>query len=148
MIRGDILYANFKHRTNKQTQPLVSEGTKRMVWQYHRRPVGRCCDHLRPIARGDRLYDRSRHPSLYGTVYHHLPNHRPFLCGRPAWSGIRRRWCATAMIAAGLIAQYWDTHPEYLFAAVILAGIFQLIMGFCRVGNRVGLSRNASCMAS
>ena len=44
---------------------------------------------------------------------------------------------ATAMIAAGLIAQYWDTHPEYLFAAVILAGIFQLIMGFCRVGNLV-----------
>lgn len=44
---------------------------------------------------------------------------------------------ATAMIAAGLIAKYWQTNPEYLFAAVILAGIFQLIMGLCRVGNLV-----------
>lgn len=44
---------------------------------------------------------------------------------------------ATAMIAAGLIARYWQTNPEYLFAAVILAGIFQLIMGLCRVGSLV-----------
>lgn len=44
---------------------------------------------------------------------------------------------STAMILVGTVARFWDTHPEYIFAAVILAGIIQFILGICRFGNLV-----------
>ena len=44
---------------------------------------------------------------------------------------------STAMITVGLVAAYWQTHPEYLFAAVVLAGIIQLILGIVRFGSLI-----------
>ncbi len=44
---------------------------------------------------------------------------------------------SVAMVLAGTVAQFWDTHPEYIFAAVALAGIIQFILGICKVGNLV-----------
>ena len=44
---------------------------------------------------------------------------------------------STAMILVNMVANYWDTHPEYIFAAVVLAGIIQFILGVCRFGNLV-----------
>ena len=44
---------------------------------------------------------------------------------------------STAMILVGTVAKFWDTHPEYIFAAVVLAGIIQFILGVCRFGNLV-----------
>ena len=44
---------------------------------------------------------------------------------------------STAMILVNMVAQYWDTHPEYIFATVVLAGIIQFILGICRFGNLV-----------
>ena len=44
---------------------------------------------------------------------------------------------STAMILLNLVAEYWDTHPEYLFAAVVLAGIIQFLLGIFRFGNLV-----------
>ena len=44
---------------------------------------------------------------------------------------------STAMITVTLVARYFDTYPEYLFAAVILAGLIQVVLGLCRVGNLV-----------
>ncbi len=44
---------------------------------------------------------------------------------------------STAMITVGLVAAYWQTHPEYLFAAVVLAGIMQLILGIVRFGSLI-----------
>ncbi len=56
-----------------------------------------------------------------------------FLGGRPGM--ISAGAGSTALILAGLIRQYGTTHPEYLFAAVILAGVIQLVLGLCRVGS-------------
>ncbi len=42
---------------------------------------------------------------------------------------------STAMITVGLVAAYWDTHPEYLFAAVVLAGIIQFVLGIVKFGS-------------
>ena len=39
-----------------------------------------------------------------------------------------------ALVVVALIAEYGT---EYLFAAVFLAGIFQLIMGLCKVGRLI-----------
>lgn len=58
-----------------------------------------------------------------------------FIGGRPGM--ISAGAGATALILAGLIKEYGFTHPEYIFAAVILAGIFQFILGICRVGSLV-----------
>ena len=44
---------------------------------------------------------------------------------------------STAMILVNLVANYWDSHPEYIFATVVLAGIIQIILGICRVGNLI-----------
>ena len=44
---------------------------------------------------------------------------------------------STAMITVGLVAAYWQTHPEYLFAAVVLAGIIQFILGIVRFGSLI-----------
>ena len=44
---------------------------------------------------------------------------------------------STAMILVNTVATYWDTHPEYVFASVLLAGIIQVILGICRFGNLV-----------
>ncbi len=44
---------------------------------------------------------------------------------------------STAMITVGLVAAYWQTHPEYLFAAVVLAGIIQLVLGIVRFGSLI-----------
>jgi len=44
---------------------------------------------------------------------------------------------STAMILLNLVAKYWDTHPEYLFAAVVLAGIIQILLGIFRFGKLV-----------
>ncbi len=58
-----------------------------------------------------------------------------FIGGRPGM--ISAGAGATALILAGTIKEYGMSHPEYIFAAVILAGLFQLIMGICRVGSLV-----------
>lgn len=58
-----------------------------------------------------------------------------FIGGRPGM--ISAGAGATALILAGLIKEHGMTHPEYIFAAVILAGIFQFILGICRVGSLV-----------
>lgn len=58
-----------------------------------------------------------------------------FIGGRPGM--ISAGAGATALILAGLIKEYGMTHPEYIFAAVILAGLFQFILGICRVGSLV-----------
>ncbi|MDD5952086.1 MAG: SulP family inorganic anion transporter [Oscillospiraceae bacterium] len=58
-----------------------------------------------------------------------------FIGGRPGM--ISAGAGATALILAGLIKEYGMTHPEYIFAAVILAGLFQFILGVCRVGSLV-----------
>ncbi|MFI3226044.1 MAG: SulP family inorganic anion transporter [Clostridia bacterium] len=39
---------------------------------------------------------------------------------------------ATALVLASLVADYG---MDYLFAATILAGVLQLVLGFCKVGN-------------
>ena len=46
---------------------------------------------------------------------------------------------ATATICAGLISKFFisGTHPEYLFAAVLLAGIIQIILGLIKFGNLI-----------
>lgn len=46
---------------------------------------------------------------------------------------------ATATICTGLISKVFmnGEHPEYLFAAVILAGIIQIILGLCKFGKLV-----------
>lgn len=44
---------------------------------------------------------------------------------------------STAMITVGLVAAYWQTHPEYLFAAVVLAGIIQFVLGIVKFGNLI-----------
>lgn len=45
---------------------------------------------------------------------------------------------STALVLSGLIAQYFNNgHPEYIFAAVYLAGIIMVIMGICRFGSLV-----------
>lgn len=44
---------------------------------------------------------------------------------------------STAMILVNMVATHWDTHPEYIFAAVVLAGIIQIILGIVKIGNLV-----------
>lgn len=46
---------------------------------------------------------------------------------------------ATATICAGLISKFFisGTHPEYLFAAVLFAGIIQIILGLIKFGNLI-----------
>jgi len=44
---------------------------------------------------------------------------------------------STAMITVGLVAKFWESHPEYLFAAVILAGVIQFFLGIVRFGNLI-----------
>ena len=58
-----------------------------------------------------------------------------FIGGRPGM--ISAGAGATALLLVGLISQYKDTHPEYIFAAVVLAGLIQLVLGLCRVGSLV-----------
>lgn len=58
-----------------------------------------------------------------------------FIGGRPGM--ITAGAGATALILVSVIEPYFATHPEYIFATVILAGIIQLILGICRVGSLV-----------
>lgn len=58
-----------------------------------------------------------------------------FIGGRPGM--ITAGAGATALILAGLIKEYGITHPEYIFAATILAGLIQFILGICRIGSLV-----------
>ena len=55
-----------------------------------------------------------------------------FLGGRPAM--VSAGAGSMALVVVALIAEY---RTEYLFAAVFLAGIFQLIMGLCKVGRLI-----------
>lgn len=55
-----------------------------------------------------------------------------FLGGRPAM--VSAGAGSMALVVVALIAEYGT---EYLFAAVFLAGIFQLIMGLCKVGRLI-----------
>ncbi|MCD7903530.1 MAG: hypothetical protein LUF91_07240 [Oscillospiraceae bacterium] len=58
-----------------------------------------------------------------------------FFGGRPAM--ISAGAGSTALVLAGLIREYGLTTPEYVFAAVMLAGAFQVVLGLCRVGSLV-----------
>ena len=45
---------------------------------------------------------------------------------------------STALVLSGLIAQYFNNgHPEYIFAAVFLAGVIMVLLGICRFGSLV-----------
>ncbi len=58
-----------------------------------------------------------------------------FIGGRPGM--ITAGAGATALILAGTIKTYGMTHPEYIFATVILAGAIQFVLGVCRIGSLV-----------
>lgn len=45
---------------------------------------------------------------------------------------------ATALVLSSLISQYfYNGHPEYIFAAIFLAGIIMVVLGICRLGSLV-----------
>ncbi len=44
---------------------------------------------------------------------------------------------STILAAVPLVTAYWDTHPEYLFAATFLAGVIMFILGVVRFGSLI-----------